>query len=44
MLGLNTYKGKLTYRAVGDAFGLESVPPSVALSEPLQLAGSGTWV
>jgi alanine dehydrogenase len=44
MLGLNTYKGKLTYRAVGDAFGLESVPPSVALSEPIQFAGSGTWV
>lgn len=44
MLGLNTYKGKLTYRAVGDAFGLESVPPSVALSEPIKLAGAGTWV
>ncbi|CAA9567742.1 MAG: Alanine dehydrogenase [uncultured Truepera sp.] len=42
--GLNTYKGKLTYRAVGDAFGLETVPPSVALSEPVQMAGSGTWV
>lgn len=44
MLGLNTYRGKLTYRAVGDAFGLESTPPSVALSEPIQLAGSGSWV
>ena len=44
MLGLNTYRGKLTYRAVGDAFGLESVPPSVALSEPVQLARSGSWV
>jgi len=42
MLGLNTYGGKLTYRAVGDAFGLEFTPPSVALSEPLQLAGSST--
>jgi alanine dehydrogenase len=44
MLGLNTYRGKLTYRAVGDAFGLESTPPSVALSEPIQLAGSASWV
>ncbi len=42
--GLNTYKGKLTYEAVGDAFGLETTPPSIALSEPVQLAGSGTWV
>ena len=44
LLGLNTYRGKLTYRAVGDAFGLPSTPPSVALSEPLQLAGSGAFV
>lgn len=44
LLGLNTYRGKLTYRAVGDAFGLESVPPSVALSEPIQLAGSHRFV
>lgn len=44
LLGLNTYKGKLTYRAVGDAFGLESIPPSVALSEPVQLAGSHRFV
>ena len=42
--GLNTYKGKLTYQAVGDAFGLEFTPPSVALSEPVQLAESGSWV
>ena len=42
--GLNTYKGKLTYEAVGEAFGLETTPPSVALSEPVQLAGSGNWV
>ena len=42
--GLNTYKGKLTYEAVGEAFDLETTPPSVALSEPVQLAGSETWV
>lgn len=44
LLGLNTYKGQLTYRAVGDAFGLESVPPSVALSEPVKLAGQENFV
>lgn len=44
LLGLNTYKGKLTYRAVGDAFGIEAVPPSVALSEPVQMAGSHRFV
>ena len=44
LLGLNTYKGQLTYRAVGDAFGLEVVPPSVALSEPVKLAGHGNFV
>ena len=44
LLGLNTYKGQLTYRAVGDAFGLEYVPPSVALSEPVKLAGQENFV
>ncbi|GAB1420922.1 alanine dehydrogenase [Anaerolineales bacterium] len=30
--GLNTYKGQLTYQAVGSAFGIESVSPEQALS------------
>jgi len=31
LLGLNTYKGKITYKAVGDAFGLETQTPEEAL-------------
>jgi len=38
MLGLNTYQGQLTYRAVGDAFGIAAVAPEVALAEATLLA------
>jgi alanine dehydrogenase len=36
--GLNTYKGQLTYKAVGEAFGIGAVAPDAALSEPTLLA------
>ena len=44
LLGLNTYKGKLTYGAVGKALGLETTPPNVALSEPVKFAGHSSFV
>ncbi len=30
--GLNTHKGKLTYKAVGEAFGIDSISPEAALA------------
>jgi alanine dehydrogenase len=36
--GLNTHKGQLTYKAVGEAFGLATVPPETALAEAPLLA------
>jgi alanine dehydrogenase len=30
--GLNTHKGKLTYKAVGEAFGIDSINPEAALA------------
>lgn len=36
--GLNIHKGQLTYKAVGEAFGIEAVPPEVALTEATLLA------
>jgi alanine dehydrogenase len=32
--GLNMHRGKLTYKAVGEAFGIEAVDPDRALGEP----------